>query len=62
MDKCLTTYIKETPDSDVLENDKSRYQTVFANTEGAVAAPTAGLHLTNELLDEIEKIKSWYVK
>ena len=59
----LPPYIKRNnSDSDVLENDKSRYQTVFANTEGAVAAPTAGLHLTNELLDEIEKMGVGIVK
>ena len=43
----LPPYIKEK-----LE-DKERYQTVFSKHEGSAAAPTAGLHFTNELLDKI---------
>lgn len=35
---------------------RRRYQTDFAELEGSVAAPTAGLHMTSELLSEIEKI------
>lgn len=34
-------------------NDKDRYQTVYAKTLGSAAAPTAGLHFTNDYLDKI---------
>jgi len=45
----LPPYIRRPPE----ESDRHRYQTVYARHEGAVAAPTAGLHFTRELLDQI---------
>ncbi|MHC1704602.1 MAG: S-adenosylmethionine:tRNA ribosyltransferase-isomerase [Tenuifilaceae bacterium] len=36
-------------------DDKKRYQTIYAKPEGSVAAPTAGLHFTNKVLDTIIK-------
>ena len=47
----LPPYIKREPSTD----DQIQYQCVYAKTEGAVAAPTAGLHFTQELLDELKK-------
>jgi S-adenosylmethionine:tRNA ribosyltransferase-isomerase len=44
----LPPYIERTSDDD----DKDMYQTVYANQEGSVAAPTAGLHFTEELLQK----------
>lgn len=38
----------------VMPEDKERYQTIFAKNEGAVAAPTAGLHFSRELLKRLE--------
>jgi S-adenosylmethionine:tRNA ribosyltransferase-isomerase len=46
----LPKYIKRKPD----EEDRERYQTVFAKYEGAVAAPTAGLHFSSELIKRLE--------
>ncbi len=37
-------------------NDKEDYQTVYAKYEGAVAAPTAGLHFTQNVLDELDRV------
>ncbi len=48
----LPPYIKR---EDEKEDDKKRYQTVYARYEGSVAAPTAGLHFSNELLKNIEE-------
>jgi S-adenosylmethionine:tRNA ribosyltransferase-isomerase len=42
-----------TPNSDSASFDRERYQTVFAQPPGSVAAPTAGLHFTESLLEEI---------
>lgn len=44
------TIIKRTPD----EQDAERYQTVFAKHEGAVAAPTAGMHFSKTLMKRME--------
>jgi len=43
------------------EEDKKRYQTVFANEPGAVAAPTAGLHLTEALMQQMEVAGATFV-
>ena len=45
----LPPYIHETL------KDKDRYQTVYAKYEGSAAAPTAGLHFTDELLEQIQE-------
>jgi S-adenosylmethionine:tRNA ribosyltransferase-isomerase len=42
-------------DREPTEEDKERYQTIFAKERGAVAAPTAGMHFTPELIKKIEK-------
>ncbi len=47
----LPPYIKRDP----VPEDKDSYQTVYASKDGSVAAPTAGLHFTKELLSKIKK-------
>lgn len=47
----LPPYIKRKPDA----LDADRYQTVYAKHQGSVAAPTAGLHFTDELIERIKK-------
>jgi S-adenosylmethionine:tRNA ribosyltransferase-isomerase len=46
----IPKYIKRKPD----DEDRDRYQTVYAKVEGAVAAPTAGMHFTREMLKRLE--------
>ena len=47
----LPPYIKRAPE----KSDKERYQTVYAESDGSVAAPTAGLHFTNQILGNLKE-------
>lgn len=47
----LPPYIKREP----VPDDRESYQTIFAEIDGSVAAPTAGLHFTSQLIKKIEK-------
>ena len=49
----LPHYIKRTGGESI--DDRERYQTVYAKQPGAIAAPTAGLHFTSEVLNRLEK-------
>ena len=51
----LPPYIKRTP----TKADQDRYQTVYATHDGSVAAPTAGLHFTTELLARIHEQRAF---
>ncbi len=55
----LPPYMKR----DALAEDKIRYQTVYADTEGSVAAPTAGLHFTGEIIESLrsKNVKTDYI-
>lgn len=52
----LPHYIHRSPndDADTVQKDRERYQTVFARHTGAIAAPTAGLHFTGEMLEQLK--------
>lgn len=47
----IPPYLERLP----VESDKSRYQTVYSRYEGSVAAPTAGLHFTDKIINELKK-------
>ncbi len=51
----LPPYIRRDNDTAQDEIDRQRYQTVYANQNGAVAAPTAGLHFTAELISQLKE-------
>ncbi len=50
----LPPYIKRGEKTVYSRLDKERYQTIFAKSAGAVAAPTAGLHFTEDLIDKLK--------
>jgi S-adenosylmethionine:tRNA ribosyltransferase-isomerase len=50
----LPPYIKRDDDPALAQIDELRYQTVYARKKGAVAAPTAGLHFTEPLMEELK--------
>ena len=52
----LPPYIKRGDDTAAAAVDKLRYQTVYARKPGAVAAPTAGLHFTNQLIEQLKQM------
>jgi S-adenosylmethionine:tRNA ribosyltransferase-isomerase len=56
----LPPYIRR-PSGTSIE-DRERYQTVFARERGAIAAPTAGLHFTSEIIDQLRALQAGVVE
>ena len=52
----LPPYIKRNDDIETARSDLERYQTVYAKNTGAIAAPTAGMHFTDELITELKEM------
>ena len=50
----LPPYIRRGPELEPPCDDRTAYQTVYASEKGAIAAPTAGLHFTSELLERLK--------
>ena len=50
----LPPYIKRSREA--IDTDRERYQTVYAAKRGSIAAPTAGLHFTPEMIDKLESL------
>lgn len=59
----LPPYIKRKPNDKLFLTDYERYQTVYAKVTGAIAAPTAGLHFTENVLNKLQQkgIKILYI-
>lgn len=51
----LPPYIKREREYSSSQEDKERYQTVYASKPGAVAAPTAGLHFSHEIVNKLQR-------
>jgi S-adenosylmethionine:tRNA ribosyltransferase-isomerase len=54
-DMPLPPYVKREPDNQYFDLDRERYQTVYAEETGAIAAPTAGLHFTKKQIKGLEQ-------
>jgi S-adenosylmethionine:tRNA ribosyltransferase-isomerase len=62
-DMPLPPYVKREPNNQYFDLDRERYQTVYAQEIGAIAAPTAGLHFTQKQIEQLkeDKIKTAFV-